>query len=576
MTVNSNFTPGQVLTAAQLNSAFGSAASQTDMAQIQNGTATDAGTLTGAETVSASRGSGLLQTTLSKIATFFLATFTFQLISTTGIIGRTLLAVLADLPLSVKWFGAKGDGSTDDTTAIAAAGTYATSAGRTLWAPDGVYCTTGVSLACALDMSPGAKFIYIGADNGTALTLSASNVVHGRIAVDGNAKNVAPIVVSGSYNRIQDVFATNVTATSTGSLSLIGISFTGGYNVVKHAHVTNMVNAGHPNVSFPQGILAYGAENVIENIVFSDVRSGLVLSTAVTTYVNNIVGRNMADNGIYQLTGILRCGRLEYSGSEEPAVFEGSGNVNDITIIGSAFGVGFQNCGDFTIGRLNVQPDANGNTAGYLFRTRVGSTTCGIIRIGRIDGTLKGSSLFSASSSNGTVAYLNIGSMDVTFQYDASICTSPASFGDLTGCNGIKFDNPKVTLIDANNVNNSTIFNISLGTLTKESYVRGMNMPAYESDGVTISNLQIRGVNFAQALMATQGVCWRTDIGPYIVENTASTAAVDSASQAPTAGSWLHGKYLWNVSPAASGTSGWVCVSSGTPGTWKTFGTIGA
>jgi len=34
------------------------------------------------------------------------------------------------------------------------------------------------------------------------------------------------------------------------------------------------------------------------------------------------------------------------------------------------------------------------------------------------------------------------------------------------------------------------------------------------------------------------------------------------------------GDVMWNASPTAGGTVGWVCVSSGSPGTWKAFGTI--
>ena len=36
------------------------------------------------------------------------------------------------------------------------------------------------------------------------------------------------------------------------------------------------------------------------------------------------------------------------------------------------------------------------------------------------------------------------------------------------------------------------------------------------------------------------------------------------------------GDICWNAAPAASGTIGWVCVSAGTPGTWKAFGDIEA
>ena len=34
------------------------------------------------------------------------------------------------------------------------------------------------------------------------------------------------------------------------------------------------------------------------------------------------------------------------------------------------------------------------------------------------------------------------------------------------------------------------------------------------------------------------------------------------------------GDICWNATPSASGTIGWVCTTAGTPGTWKTFGTI--
>lgn len=43
---------------------------------------------------------------------------------------------------------------------------------------------------------------------------------------------------------------------------------------------------------------------------------------------------------------------------------------------------------------------------------------------------------------------------------------------------------------------------------------------------------------------------------------------------APVAGTWNRGDIVWDVTPSAGGTMGWVCTTGGTPGTWKTFGTI--
>jgi hypothetical protein len=48
------------------------------------------------------------------------------------------------------------------------------------------------------------------------------------------------------------------------------------------------------------------------------------------------------------------------------------------------------------------------------------------------------------------------------------------------------------------------------------------------------------------------------------------------ASAAPTGGTWKVGDIVWNSAPTAGGTVGWVCTTAGSPGTWKTFGTIAA
>jgi hypothetical protein len=47
-------------------------------------------------------------------------------------------------------------------------------------------------------------------------------------------------------------------------------------------------------------------------------------------------------------------------------------------------------------------------------------------------------------------------------------------------------------------------------------------------------------------------------------------------SAAPTAGTWVVGDWVKNSAPAALGYFGWVCVTTGTPGTWKGFGVIQA
>lgn len=46
------------------------------------------------------------------------------------------------------------------------------------------------------------------------------------------------------------------------------------------------------------------------------------------------------------------------------------------------------------------------------------------------------------------------------------------------------------------------------------------------------------------------------------------------ALAAPTTGTWKRGDITYNAEPSAGGYIGWVCVVGGTPGTWKAFGAI--
>ncbi len=47
-------------------------------------------------------------------------------------------------------------------------------------------------------------------------------------------------------------------------------------------------------------------------------------------------------------------------------------------------------------------------------------------------------------------------------------------------------------------------------------------------------------------------------------------------SAAPVSGAWKVGDVVTHTTPAAAGFMGWVCTTAGSPGTWKTFGAISA
>ncbi len=86
---------------------------------IAGASSPDAGSLTGAENIVATRGTGLLQTTLTKIAAWMIQTFNGFTQAGTGALARPVQDKLRDT-VSIKDFGIVNDGVTDNTAAMAA------------------------------------------------------------------------------------------------------------------------------------------------------------------------------------------------------------------------------------------------------------------------------------------------------------------------------------------------------------------------------------------------------------------------------------------------------------------------
>lgn len=87
---------------------------------IAQGTIPPGAAITGAEVASVSQGGGIVSLTLTKIAQFIVQTYQGFTQSLTGAVSRTVFGKLSDV-VSVKDFGATGNGTTDDTAAIQAA-----------------------------------------------------------------------------------------------------------------------------------------------------------------------------------------------------------------------------------------------------------------------------------------------------------------------------------------------------------------------------------------------------------------------------------------------------------------------
>ena len=111
-------------------------------------------------------------------------------IATGGTIARTLAARFAD-EFNAKNYGAKGDGVTDDTSAIERWLTAASSIGGTAYAPSGNYILSssliqtiaGVSVNIRGDGPGNTKFTFTGATNGVMITLSRTSGAWGAVRI---------------------------------------------------------------------------------------------------------------------------------------------------------------------------------------------------------------------------------------------------------------------------------------------------------------------------------------------------------------------------------------------------------
>ena len=94
-------------------------------------------------------------------------------------------------------------------------------------------------------------------------------------------------------------------------------------------------------------------------------------------------------------------------------------------------------------------------------------------------------------------------------------------------------------------------------------------------DEETASDGYVRIQNLAQTEIITRGVEWQTNIGPHGREAGNNNGVPESANVVPTGGTWRAGQKLYDSSPSAAGSLGWICTVAGTPGTWVVFGEVG-
>jgi hypothetical protein len=490
-----------------------------------------------------------------------------------GAVERTVETKLNE-PVSVKDFGAVGDGVTDDTAAIQAAIAAANTAGASLYFPFGTYMANSLDFTVGFTMAPEAKLKFNGSTNGYVADLTANDKRIGYASFDGALSDCTLLKISGDRNFVGSVYVANSVASASGTSSLYGVAVLGDNNNIESISAYKIENTGYSNESFPQAVFVFGNSNNIQNI-YGDYCQSVVVTGASSdnTVIQNIIARNSHDNGIYWLGGDLLVGRLDYFGNDEPLVCKGSSpskfKIASLNNYGTGT-VGIDNAtGDIEIEHLYIS-----GTASSIIRLRSGNTASGRVKIHKITGIFTGETLWSFGT--GTLDYLSISEMDVTYNYDAAVSGAITSWANYTGCKGFNFGLLKIKIVDVNNILTASNYFSFLGpdtNLTYRSFVNRINITVVDADGVTQSDGYVRIARLLDdPLVHVENGRVQVNIGPHLREvsdDTLANGIVIIGSSAPTIGTWRRGQVVWYSAPSAGNAPGAVCVSAGTPGTWK-------
>jgi hypothetical protein len=90
-----------------------------------------------------------------------------------------------------------------------------------------------------------------------------------------------------------------------------------------------------------------------------------------------------------------------------------------------------------------------------------------------------------------------------------------------------------------------------------------------------VANNQWKGLGFYSDVLVNysgnEGIVLSSD---QFLKQTNGKTFVYYLTAPPVAGAYVRGDIVWNTTPSAGGTPGWVCVTSGTPGTWKAMANL--
>lgn len=460
-----------------------------------------------------------------------------------------------DEAFSVKAFGAKGDGTTDDTAAVQAAFNAAMAVNGQAYFPAGTFKISSTITASGSMTVRGASMGFYA---GTKIICGAPNMTLFNFTAPENW--IENLVCVGYESDISD-FANGYG--QIGTCIAFSFSRAGGEKDID-SYVTNC-----NFTAFKTGVYATGANLKIIDNIFTATRFPVDLYAAASapddfrgfvidrnrfhkcggqvatfpanassvcvratgTFKNSQITNNLADGG---------CHRLYLGSLAEGAVIRDAiirymdGDCITVANTGITPSIGYQT---YQIDNISYEtPSSDAAQTGGWCVTLIDAPGGSISNIDMAF-TRKGA-IVASGSPNIVISDINVGNMNVNFAADGAIY-------DAIG-----------------------LVNASVNAQISNVYVRNHLNPlqsrsVVSADTTSSANLrQINGFNVTNHLFGAgvfRGERYQAATSPSITYGTAP----------PTSGSWQAGSICINTAPTSGGIALWSCITSGAPGAWR-------
>ncbi|MBP1994574.1 glycosyl hydrolase family 28-related protein [Paenibacillus eucommiae] len=489
-------------------------------------------------------------------------------------------------PVNVKWFGAKGDGTTNDTAQIQAAlNGYAA-----------VYMPASTYLVSGLNVSGGRKIYTDGAATilkqtagtpiGTRILLVAGSQVsiglmsyEGNIATDTNEQNHALAIIATTTD-LENIEVEGVIARSIrGDALYIG----GGYTADTFRPRNISVGLVYSENVYRNGVSITSGENIHIQTCKS-IKAGL-FGVDIESNANKIIGVTFGSLETSSL-GIIG------HGTESPAtnikidnlIIDGSLNngvivdypTNDVLVNS---GIVFRNAMNNEFGTVKISNTSryaieslkSGTQDGYcdtiVFHSLhiescalTDSSALGYIVTGAINNFIvhSGSALFASGETTKALLF-NCKSQ------------TPLKINNFTLTNGVfgrevwaHIYKCRINVPDANVLTNAKAGSILSGC----TIVSCLRLLSYCETCV----IEYNDISYTFALYVNNTYSRHYELGNKI--NGIQNVVVTGVSY-PTAGTWLKGDRVNNTNPTIGQPISWTCTTGGTPGVWSPDATAG-